>query len=340
MRILFASKPHLPLVGGAQLTTHWLAAELVHRGHAVAVFSPQPPHAPRGPSADERLGYLTLRSSTPTRDLPAVLESFRPDLVVVGGYHALTLRWAAAMLTGSAHLPTVLYLHDVGATPLVSESELRIDRLAAVSAFVAEEAERERPGARVARIPPIVDSRKYHVASSRRTALFVNPVPAKGLETAIALVRARPDVPFAFARCWRIAPAELRALRSDLQPLPNVGLRDPVMSPARLYGDARVLLVPSRYPEAWGRVASEAQASRIPVVAAATGGLREAVGRGGILVDSGAGLDDWLDAFSRVWDDRAAHVRYAAHAAAHAERPDIRPETVAERFESLAGALL
>jgi len=45
------------------------------------------------------------------------------------------------------------------------------------------------------------------------------------------------------------------------------------------YGRSRLLLAPSRWVESWGRVASEAQISGLPVIATKSGGLPEAVGR-------------------------------------------------------------
>ena len=50
-----------------------------------------------------------------------------------------------------------------------------------------------------------------------------------------------------------------------------------------VYRDTKVLLVPSQWLETWGRVATEAQFSGIPVLASRSGALPEAVGPGGIL---------------------------------------------------------
>lgn len=69
---------------------------------------------------------------------------------------------------------------------------------------------------------------------------------------------------------------------------------------ARLLRGARVLLVPS-HSETFGLVALEAAASGTPVIAAAAGGLREAVAHGvtGQLMDSRRG-DDWALALTRL----------------------------------------
>ncbi len=55
------------------------------------------------------------------------------------------------------------------------------------------------------------------------------------------------------------------------------------MDTRSVYAATRVLLVPSQWKaETWGRVASEAQFSGIPVLASDVGGSPEAVAPGGV----------------------------------------------------------
>jgi len=335
MRILFVGKAHLPLIGGVQLTTHYLARELGRRGHEVAVLGLRRPQDP-GCDHDERFGYLTERSPVPERRVGALLERFRPDTVMVSGNEYGRPHVAHALLKQTRSLPTALYVHDLESTELANDPEVRVDGVAAVSRFVAQRV--SRPPAPVL-LPPIVDRRLYDVPSNRRTVLFVNPRRSKGLEVALGLARSRPDIPFDFVRSWPLSSNALGALRTTVRGLPNVSLRGPVQSPAALYGTARVALVPSREPEGWGRVAAEAQASGIPVLASAVGGLRETVGGGGIVVDSPADLRPWLDALSQIWDDELAYAGYAALARRNAKRSELTPEYVGDAFEALASRL-
>jgi glycosyltransferase involved in cell wall biosynthesis len=184
-------------------------------------------------------------------------------------------------------------------------------------------------------VPPIVDPAHHRVVTTRRTALFVNPVPAKGVERAIALARARPDIPFAFVRLWSIGDDALARLRRTAYELGNVELRETHPDPRTVYRDARVMLVPSVCQEAWGRVASEAQASGIPAIASAVGGLPEAVGDAGVLVEPDAGLEAWEQALSSLWDDPTAYGEYAERAHRRARRPDLSPTVIGDRFEAL-----
>jgi glycosyltransferase involved in cell wall biosynthesis len=99
-----------------------------------------------------------------------------------------------------------------------------------------------------------------------------------------------------------------------------------------LLARARLVLVPSRWEETWGRIVSEAQVSGIPALAARRGGLPESVGEGGLLVDADADLAGWERAFARLWDDAHEYAARSAAARAHAARAEIQPEAVIAAF--------
>jgi glycosyltransferase involved in cell wall biosynthesis len=93
-----------------------------------------------------------------------------------------------------------------------------------------------------------------------------------------------------------------------------------------IYRRAKVLLAPSRWEEAWGRVATEAQFSGIPVLASNRGGLPESVGPGGIQLDPDGPIEDWVEALRRLWFDKAFYADLSAKALAYAKRPQINPD--------------
>jgi glycosyltransferase involved in cell wall biosynthesis len=330
VRILLVTKPHLPVLGGGQMTVHWLALALAARGHAVSVLSVTPSSSTPGgnaaPGMDRTLGYPIIRLPDPSALTPALLDDLAPEVAVVNGFHGSLVEWGARLLRILRGVPTAVYLHDARGVELAAHVEC----VAAVSRFLAELC---GPGA--AAIPPIVDRSRFRVPTTRERALFVNPVPEKGLATAIELASARPDIPFAFQRCWPLAPARLASLRAEVRALANVELRGTSADPSAIYGDARVLLAPSSGAEAWGRVVREAQASGIPVVAAGIGGLPEAVGSGGIVVGPGEGIEGWLGAVGKLWDDPEAYAAAVESAELQGADPAAGSDAVAGAFERL-----
>jgi glycosyltransferase involved in cell wall biosynthesis len=87
-----------------------------------------------------------------------------------------------------------------------------------------------------------------------------------------------------------------------------------VLDMRRIYSRTGLLLVPSTWEEGFGRVVVEAQMSGIPAVASDRGGLPEAVGDGGVLLDPDAAISAWVDAVQRIWTDRTRCLDLAARA--------------------------
>jgi glycosyltransferase involved in cell wall biosynthesis len=232
-------------------------------------------------------------------------------------------------------VPAALYLRDVefhrlgGTVPL----DRRLLVLAN-SRFTAGRA-RQDLGVEAQVLPPLVRPDAYRVRAPGDRVLFVNPHPDKGVEIAFALAERRPDVPFLFVESWPLPDDVRQAHLRRAACLPNVEWSERVGDMRSVYARARIVLAPSLWEEAWGRIATEAQVSGIPVLASTRGGLPESVGPGGLLVDPDAPLEEWARALSRLWDDRATYARLSTAALEHARRPEIQPTAVVMPFRQL-----
>ena len=107
---------------------------------------------------------------------------------------------------------------------------------------------------------------------------------------------------------------------------------------ARLLDGAAVCVMPSPWPEPFARIAFEAQASRVPVLAAAAGALAEVVPESALLAP-GAPAEDWAAAVAALSDpDAWSRARHDAHQAA-TDLLGARPlERVVEIVERAAAA--
>lgn len=70
-----------------------------------------------------------------------------------------------------------------------------------------------------------------------------------------------------------------------------------------VYRKTRVLIMPSFY-ESWGRTASEAMCSGIPVVCSKTPGLFENCGKAGLYVEDRDNIDDWVKWIEKLDDKK------------------------------------
>jgi glycosyltransferase involved in cell wall biosynthesis len=159
----------------------------------------------------------------------------------------------------------------------------------------------------------------------------------KGAAVTLAVARQRPDIPFLVVQNWEgVRPRKAdEGLQREAAGLANLRVIPPDRDVRKLYRRARLLLVPSQWPETWGRVVNEAQINAIPVVASNRGGLPEAVGSGGVILDWQAPTAAWVAAVGRLWDEPDWYAEMARRARARAAADDIRPDALLDRFVSL-----
>ncbi len=345
MRILFATNLYYPPqgLGGARVSTHQLCEALAKQGHEVAVIGRirdrtwlwlrnrlYAKRHGRMFAPDRVLGYSVYRGWDPISGVPEVVREFRPDVAITGT--AATLALARKFVEHG--VPTVAYFHSLefekfGAAP----GDMTLVKGFAVSEYVARRVD-EVLGIKCDVIRSIVDPDRYLVDAKRQTSLHVNPDPSKGIEITLALAERRPGVVFDVVRCWEETP-EVRRIRERTERLDNVVWHEPVRDMKKLYGRTRLLLAPSIWEEAAGRVVHEAQLNGIPVLASDRGGLPESVGPGGITVDPDAGISEWERAFDRIWENSDEESEFSQAAWHHARREEVQPKVIVERVEKL-----
>lgn len=346
LKVVFAGGNGYPpqAAGGVQSSTHLLASTLLARGHQPAVLAPLYGDGLFGLQArvrlkltgqgfvtDHGLGYPVHRAWFPEQQVGALLKTFQPDVAVVQCHQTVPLGLAFA----AAGVPLLVYLRNVEFAELGGDPrDLPDAHFIANSAFTAGRYA-EAFGIQATVIPPIIDRSLYETTPDGDLVTFIGPVPAKGLDRAIDIATACPDIPFLFVESWLLAPDQRAALQSRIGPLPNVRFQSRSSDMKGLFRRTRVLLAPSLWEEAWGRVASEAHCSGIPVVGSSRGGLAEAIGPGGIVLDYDAPLAEWVNAVRSLWSDPAAHAAASDAARAYSRRPALDSEHQFTTFLSL-----
>lgn len=179
-------------------------------------------------------------------------------------------------------------------------------------------------------LPPVVDVDHYggaHLdATERKYITLINCNENKGGKIMHELAKTMPEYDFLevigaygeqFVGC---APAEKpwlnwdnRAIISGLGTLPNLKVIPHQPDLRTIYSQTRILIMPSIY-ESWGRVATEAMCSGIPVICTKTPGLWENVGEFGIFIEDRNDINQWIMAIKKLdgkreYDERSAHVK-------------------------------
>ncbi|MES0864703.1 glycosyltransferase [Ruegeria sp. SCPT10] len=336
MRILFAGgNSWLPEAsGGTQNSTDHLIRQSIAQGHECAVYCGfsgrgvfgfrmrvQRKMTGRPFSIDQRQGYEVMRTWEPTdpHRIAAAVQHFRPDAVVIQTRHSAQLGHEFAKLG----LPVVLYLRNVE----FNENEGDVSAIPGAS-FIANSnftagAYRDAYGIDCTVITPTINFEEYSCDSTQEFATLINIHPKKGYEVARDVARACPDIPFLFVEAWTLWDGLFKQIMAEIAELPNVTYMSRTSDMSRVYGRTKVLLAPSQWEEAWGRVASEAHCSGIPVVGSDRGGLGQAIGPGGIVLPHDAPTEDWVAALRRLWFDDTAYADLSEKALAYAQRPEL-----------------
>jgi len=88
------------------------------------------------------------------------------------------------------------------------------------------------------------------------------------------------------------------------------------------YAKTRILLMPSKY-ESWGRTATEAMCSGIPVICTDTPGLKENCDKAGIYIKDRNNVKEWVEAITKL-DDKKAYSWASRKAKARSREFDTR----------------
>jgi glycosyltransferase involved in cell wall biosynthesis len=345
MRILFVAPKHYPPQrrGGTQSNTDELCKAMQRYGHDAAVLADISKRTWFGMlnrarclvysthcwPPDEICGYPVFRSIGSVtefrKSLDEVLRYFAPHVVVTQARDAINLAYQVL----SRGVPTAVYLHEIAFGYL---GQLRKDaplvRFLANSKFTTRKF-RELLGMEATIMYNLFAPERYYTEQLGERVTFINPHPEKGAEMAFSLAERCPAIPFLFVGSWGGPPE--KGYKARAKAARNISWVPSTPDMRSIYRKTRILIVPSRVDEAWGRVVTEAQFSGIPVLASDRGGLPESVGEGGmLLVDDD--FDSWQTALEDLWSSDQRWRQLSKNALQHAARPEIRPSIIVKQF--------
>lgn len=352
--LIATSNPYIPqLMGGSERSSQSIGIYLKENGYNVSVLCALRPEGWTGltnrfirhflgnPFPKDIVDNIPIYRVWPKNgSIDHHIEEFvrkkRPDIVLVQAGYPFSL----ARKFEKLEIPVIVYLRDLvfpegdGPPPTgkytfyVANSKFTAKRFANQFGIQVEKI-----------IPPSITPENYRVEKTRQYALMVNPISIKGLDLVIELANRLQNIPFLLQESWDIDEQSRKKLDQAMKKNKNITLRERSNDMRSCYSKARVLLVPSQWEEAWGRVVSEAQVSGIPVIASSVGGLPESVGTGGLLV-SPSDIDEWELNLSKLWNDHEFENTLSNLALKHAARDEIQHRFLLKESKNLIEKLL
>lgn len=293
------SKCH-PLRGGAQ-TTIWTLLENLAVEYRAECLLLTPHPVPCG----ETVGAVGLRTYRDAEQLKDTVRSFRPD-ALLGALEEIPDAARVARLFGA---PLLLYLNSFELYDPTEEEKkawgVSLSRTylpAVVAGRMLRQADLVLANSRFMRdlfaakygVEPEILYPTFHPnqlgdTGKKPTGDAITGVCGyryKGLDIFLELARRLPNHPF------QLVGEIDSGFEAACAELPNVS-RMGWVSPRDFLSRAKVVVVPSRWPEPFGRIAVEAMANGIPVLVSATGGLPEIAGDSAFVVDAFRNPDAW-----------------------------------------------
>lgn len=134
----------------------------------------------------------------------------------------------------------------------------------------------------------------------RKYIMMIGDDESKGIKTFVEIAKRMPNLNFMIVgrQYGNIA-------------LGNIIYRSYVNNHKELYGEAKILLVPSIWEEAFGRVSIEAQSFGVPSVVSRRGGLPETVASDEYIVDKYLDPAEWVKKINFVLNNYTAHSKKA-----------------------------
>jgi len=293
-----------------------------------------------------------LRGMSSASSLRKMIAAFRPTLLHSASAMGMRYAWAASL---GRRVPVVCHQRDNYAVDYFHLGLGRADRIIAISEHVKMQ------------LPPRLQSRTDVVYNAVSAAQIPDPLPLRqpGNLRVAAAGRATPDKGFdilldAASRLigqydfdlhlWGPDPAATSGYAGEIATAAKLlaarGIRV-VQEPFRkdienLYATADIVVVPSRFPEPFGRMAIEAMAWHKPLVVAGHGGLVEIIKDGwNGLTHRPADAVDLARQLGRLLGDERLRGALAANAAADVQarfRVTAHADRVLDVYERLLTA--
>jgi glycosyltransferase involved in cell wall biosynthesis len=316
MRIAYVLRNPFPpeLYAGTEMTVHWLCRALAGNGHEVVVVCTSGAIADGQVRVDRSNGYTIVRTADLAAATTFMAAQPRPDVFVVNQLG----QWAEHVLPMIAEVPVVTYVHEVS-----NDMDSAPAALMARASFIANSPVTSAHllaeyGLASTIVPPLFGVDRYAgVQSSGNHVLFVSLQHRKGADVAIRIAQSRPNTPFVFVESWTLDVDATLLLRGQISEIANITHLTNQPGLGEILPHIKLLLMPSRSQEAWGRTATEAQFCGVPVLGSSRGNLPKTIGPGGVTLDPDEPIERWLDAFDRIMDDPAVYEDLSRKALEH-----------------------
>jgi len=312
MRVMYVCGMYVPSHGGAEISMYSLLRSLQEKlGWEILAVTDERYEKTKKLEKFNKIQLHTTSHDNRETEIEKMILEFKPDIVIT------QLMWAnvALKLANKHSIPSIVRVCKVPLKlDLAEGSEYAPTAIISTSNFVKEYV--SKLWNRESNIiKPLVEIENYTIKKedldpSKNNLIFMfNPLQRKGGLVFKEIAKKLPSERFGTVLGWsslkdkddsnnfsseyikRVTESEGSTFDGSLlsyvsfDDCENVKVFPSEDDPRALYEQMKVLLIPSQWEEAFGRVAIEAMVNGIPVIASNVAGLKDSVSDGGILVE-------------------------------------------------------
>lgn len=329
MKIMYICGMYVPSHGGAEISAYSLLKNLKNKlNYDILAITDERYKRTENLAGFNEIKLYPVAHNYREREIEEKIFEFKPDVIIT------QLMWSdvALKLAKKHSIPSIMRVCKVPIEiSLAKNSEYAPTAIISTSKFVKDYVSKHWKRESTI-INPLVEIENYIINNKNFSPLknelifMFNPLERKGGLVFKEIAKQLPSLKFGTVFGWsslkdkpdsntfskeyikRITESEGSVFNGslpeyvDFDDCPNIKFFPPENDSKKLYRKIKILLVPSQWEEAFGRVAIEAMANGIPVVASNVAGLRDSVGDGGILVEKD-NINKWVEEIRRLFVD-------------------------------------
>jgi glycosyltransferase involved in cell wall biosynthesis len=337
MKIMYICGMYVPSHGGAEISMYSLLKNLKNKfGWEIIIVTDNRYEKTKNIESFNELKIHTTSHENREEAIEKKIIEFKPDVIIT------QLMWSdvALKLSNKYSIPSIMRVCKIPIEiSLAKSSQYAPTAIISTSKSVKEYVLKNwLRGSKI--IKPLVEIDDYLVKKEgfhpfKNELIFMfNPLKRKGGLIFKEIAMSLPEKKFGTVRGWsslkenkdsknfsaeyikRITESEGSVFDGslpdyiDFKECRNVKIFESEDDPKKLYEKIKILLIPSQWEEAFGRVAIEAMANGIPVIASNVAGLKEAVGSGGILLEKDD-TESWIRGIKKLNEDEIYYKTWA-----------------------------
>ncbi len=320
MKVMYICGMYCPSHGGAEISMYSLLKRFKEdMGWDVIAVTDSRYESTKSNERFNKVRIETINHNTRFEEIDKLIFSFNPDVILT------QLMWSdiALKLARKYKIPSIMRVCKIPLNLDLNEGSTYSPSTIIATSNIVKNYVKKNWNREAIIIMPLVETKDYIISNKEfnpvdnEYIVMFNPLVRKGGKIFKEIAKNLPNKKFGTVLGWsslkdkpssnkfsseyikRINESEGSSFDGslpdyvDFSDCSNIEIFKSEDDARVIYEKTKILLVPSQWEEAFGRVAIEGMVNGIPIIGSDIGGLRESIGEGGILLGK-TDIEEWV----------------------------------------------